>query len=194
MSKKLILVCGQRGAGKETLIRAVLPRFPGLHRIVPHTTRSPRPGEKNGREYHFVTHQTFHNLIGEGKFLWYGRIGETQLSGTLLDEFNFSPIGSIVDVLPVGARKMRDEVRHRGGRTFTILVGANVDERRVRIKKRDPNLSEKQVEKLIRDDPVPEVEALDHMKDFNAIMSNSGDDPLPFCQRSILAVEKFLSE
>ena len=192
MSKKLILVCGQRGAGKETLVQAALSRFPSLHRIVPHTTRAPRPGELNGREYHFVTHQTFYNLIGEGKFLWYARIGASQLSGTLLDEFNISSTGSIVDVLPAGARKMREEILHSGGKTISFLVGANEEVRRVRIKKRDPHLSESRIELLLREDPVADFRSIEQFKDFDIIAENGGNDPAPFCRRAIETLEKFL--
>ena len=57
------------GAGKSTLVNALLERDPGIALSVSHTTRLPRPGESNGREYHFVSVEEFMRLRAAGEFL-----------------------------------------------------------------------------------------------------------------------------
>jgi len=57
------------GTGKTTLCRALLARDPRLELSVSHTTRARRPGEQDGREYHFVSEERFRRDIAAGGFL-----------------------------------------------------------------------------------------------------------------------------
>ena len=54
-SGRLFLVTAPSGAGKSSLVNALLQLEPAIKLSISHTTRAPRPGEENGREYHFVT-------------------------------------------------------------------------------------------------------------------------------------------
>ena len=69
MAGKLFVITAPSGAGKSSLINAVLKEEPALKLSISYTTRAPRPGEKNGREYHFVDAQTFLAMRGRGEFL-----------------------------------------------------------------------------------------------------------------------------
>src|SRR5829696_926092 len=55
----LFMVVAPSGAGKSTLVNALLAREPNIELSVSYTTRSPRPGEQSGREYHFVAADEF---------------------------------------------------------------------------------------------------------------------------------------
>ncbi len=66
---RLFLVTAPSGAGKSTLVNALLAREPAIKLSISHTTRDPRPGEENGREYHFVTEQEFRDMEQRGDFL-----------------------------------------------------------------------------------------------------------------------------
>lgn len=66
---RLFLVTAPSGAGKSTLVNALLAREPGIRLSISHTTRAPRPGEENGREYHFVTEEEFLAMEARGEFL-----------------------------------------------------------------------------------------------------------------------------
>jgi guanylate kinase len=66
---KLIVLTGPSGVGKGTLMNAILQRYPELHYSVSATTRSPRPGEVNGKNYHFITRSEFEKLVTQGEFL-----------------------------------------------------------------------------------------------------------------------------
>jgi guanylate kinase len=69
MSGKLFVITAPSGAGKTSLINALLKEDPRLKLSVSYTTRAPRPGEENGREYHFVDDPTFLAMRGRGEFL-----------------------------------------------------------------------------------------------------------------------------
>jgi guanylate kinase len=64
----LLVVSGPSGAGKTTLCREIRAMMPGLRPSVSYTTRRPRPGEKNGREYFFVDSPTFGRMVEEDEF------------------------------------------------------------------------------------------------------------------------------
>ena len=57
---RLIIICGKTNSGKSTLKNALLQH--GFESIVTYTTRSPRLGEVNGVDYHFVSEEEFENL------------------------------------------------------------------------------------------------------------------------------------
>jgi len=81
----LFIVSGPSGAGKTTLIKGVRqalePIGIGLYFSVSHTTRRPRLGETDGRNYHFVSNETFRAMIDRGEFLEWAHVHE-QLYGT----------------------------------------------------------------------------------------------------------------
>lgn len=65
----LIVVSAPSGAGKSTLIRGLMKEVGGISFSVSHTTRKPRPGEVDGRDYHFVDEAAFRRMIEEDGFL-----------------------------------------------------------------------------------------------------------------------------
>ena len=69
MKGRLFVITAPSGAGKSSLINAALKDDPSLRLSVSYTTRAPRPGEQNGREYHFVDQPTFLAMRGRGEFL-----------------------------------------------------------------------------------------------------------------------------
>jgi guanylate kinase len=81
----LIVVSSPSGGGKGTLIDRVLKTVPGVSYSVSYTTRLPRAGEQDGREYFFVTVDAFKEMIARGEFLeWADVYG--QLYGTSRDQ------------------------------------------------------------------------------------------------------------
>lgn len=69
MNGLVFIVAAPSGAGKSSLVNAVLADDPGLRLSISFTTRAPRAGESDGREYHFVDHATFQRLRDAGEFL-----------------------------------------------------------------------------------------------------------------------------
>ena len=69
MSGALFIVSAPSGGGKTSLVRTVLEAEPEIRLSVSHTTRAPRPGEVNGRHYHFVSAREFARMLEAGEFL-----------------------------------------------------------------------------------------------------------------------------
>lgn len=70
----VFLLIGPSGVGKTSIIRAVTARCPSVRFLPTTTTRPPRPGERNGREYFFVDDAEFDRAIARGEFLEWKRI------------------------------------------------------------------------------------------------------------------------
>ncbi|KAH7927880.1 guanylate kinase [Leucogyrophana mollusca] len=69
-SKVPLVIFGPSGVGKGTLLKRLFAEFPdGFGFSVSHTTRAPRPGETDGKEYHFTTPEKFKDLIQCGAFI-----------------------------------------------------------------------------------------------------------------------------
>ena len=69
MKGNVFIVCAPSGAGKTSLVKELLARDPNVHLSVSHTTRAPRPGERDGRDYHFVTKAEFQAMLERAEFL-----------------------------------------------------------------------------------------------------------------------------
>lgn len=69
MQGVLYVVAAPSGAGKTSLVKALLKNDSGIRLSVSTTTRAPRPGEINGKDYHFVSREMFVEMIGRGEFL-----------------------------------------------------------------------------------------------------------------------------
>merc|ERR1719265_2543989 len=66
----LVVICGPSGGGKSTMIKRLMAEIPGRFGFsVSHTTRAPRPGEKDGVDYHFVAREEITEEIAQGNFL-----------------------------------------------------------------------------------------------------------------------------
>ena len=71
---RLYIVASPSGGGKSSLIKALLERDKNVRLSVSHTTRPPRPGEKDGVHYHFVDEDAFESLAEDGAFLEHARV------------------------------------------------------------------------------------------------------------------------
>ena len=66
---RLIVISGPSGVGKGTVVKALMEREPEIRLSVSATTRDMRPGEIDGVQYYFVSHETFEQMIAEDRFL-----------------------------------------------------------------------------------------------------------------------------
>jgi guanylate kinase len=71
---RLFVITAPSGAGKTSLVNALLKGEPNLRLSISHTTRPRRPTEQDGREYHFVSLAQFQELIERGQFLEHARV------------------------------------------------------------------------------------------------------------------------
>jgi len=131
MAGQLFIVSGPSGAGKSSLCAALLEQRSNLQLSISCTTREPRPGETDGREYHFLSRQQFEAQRDAGEFLeWanvhgnlYGtrqRDVETILAGgaDVLLEIDWQGAAQVADRMPDAVRifilpPSVEELRHR---------------------------------------------------------------------------------
>ncbi|KAF1686190.1 guanylate kinase [Pseudoxanthomonas broegbernensis] len=74
MRGTLYIVAAPSGAGKSSIVNAVLERDPGIRLSVSFTSRAPRPGERDGQHYHFVSAAEFQRMIDAGDFFEYALV------------------------------------------------------------------------------------------------------------------------
>jgi guanylate kinase len=105
----LMVVSAPSGAGKTSICREFLRMFPDVQFSVSCTTRRPRHGEVNGKDYIFISREDFQARIARGEFVeWVENYGE--LYGTLkktLDAFLEKGYDLIMDIEPRGAKEIR---------------------------------------------------------------------------------------
>ena len=70
----VIVISAPSGAGKSTLVRHLMASVPTLTFSISHTTRLPRPGEKNGRDYFFVSPERFERMAAAGDFIEWAEV------------------------------------------------------------------------------------------------------------------------
>jgi guanylate kinase len=132
----LIVISAPSGTGKTTLCHMLLKAFPDMEFSVSYTTRKPRSGEVNGKDYFFVDRKTFERMIEEGDFLeWaevYGNLYGTSKSqvlkalkegkdilldidtqGALQVKKNF-PEAVLIFILPPSLKELERRLKKRG--------------------------------------------------------------------------------
>jgi guanylate kinase len=102
----VLVVTGPSGVGKGTLIRRLLERRPDLRLSVSATTRRPRPGEVDGRDYHFLTEQEFERRLAAGDFLEHALYAGNHY-GTLKEEVERGGGNLVLEIEVEGARQVR---------------------------------------------------------------------------------------
>ncbi|NMC74781.1 MAG: guanylate kinase [Geobacteraceae bacterium] len=105
----LFIVSAPSGAGKTSLCNELIDIFPDMRHSVSYTTRSPRPGERDGVDYFFVSQQEFQGKIEAGEFAEWAEV-HGNLYGTAkktLEEFRSRGLHVILDIDCQGARRLK---------------------------------------------------------------------------------------
>ena len=139
----LIVVSGFSGAGKGTLMKKLMEEYDNYALSISMTTRNPRPGEEDGREYFFVTKEQFEEKIGQDGLveyasycgIYYGTprvyveqqleagkdvILEIEIQGALKIKEKF-PTALLLFVMPPSAKELRRRLTGRGTETQEVI-------------------------------------------------------------------------
>ena len=139
----LIVVSGFSGAGKGTLMKKLMEEYDNYALSISMTTRNPRPGEEDGREYFFVTKEQFEEKIGQDGLVeyasycgnYYGTprvyveqqleagkdvILEIEIQGALKIKEKF-PTALLLFVMPPSAKELRRRLTGRGTETQEVI-------------------------------------------------------------------------
>lgn len=143
-NKSILVVMGMSCTGKDTFCKALQRR--GLKKAVTYTTRPMRPGEADGRDYHFISREVFKEMMEKGEFL--ETIARSGAAGTVYYGSTKKSLeeGDFVILTPLG----RLCLEGGGIRTKDVLLIADEDVRKQRAEKRGD--SKEDVEKRLADD------------------------------------------
>ncbi|HEV7528792.1 MAG TPA: guanylate kinase [Solirubrobacteraceae bacterium] len=106
---RVFVITGPSGVGKGTLIRGLMERLPDLQLSVSATTRAPRPGERDGVDYHFLSREEFDRRVARGDFVEHADYAGRSY-GTLRSELEDRVAAGVPVVLEIevqGARQVR---------------------------------------------------------------------------------------
>jgi len=105
----VLVVTGPSGVGKGTLITRLLERVPRLTLSVSATTRPPRPGEVEGRDYHFLSPEEFEKRLLRNEFLEHAMYAGNHY-GTPRNEIDRADDGLVLEIEVEGARQVRERL------------------------------------------------------------------------------------
>jgi guanylate kinase len=144
---EVFVITGPSGVGKGTLIRGLLGRLPELGLSVSATTRSPRPGEREGVEYYFLTPEKFEEHVQRGEFVEHATYSGNRY-GTLRADLERrlragSPV--VLEIEVQGARQVRRSMPE----AIAVFIAPPSEEAlRVRLVGRGTDTSEQVAQRL----------------------------------------------
>lgn len=184
MSKgTLFIVSAPSGAGKSSLIDALLKRFnldDKLRLSVSHTTRAPRPGEINHVSYHFITNEEFEKLIERNAFYEYAHVFDHYYgtSREIVEQWLNEGKDVLLDIDWQGARQIRLQTPDAKG---IFIVPPSLEElnRRLVTRATDaPEVIEKRMSKAISE--------ISHYNEYDYVIVNDDFDESLLNMRSII--------
>jgi len=180
----LFIISAPSGAGKTSLCKKVVKFFPNLYHSVSYTTRLPRPGEKDGEDYLFVSKDKFQEMIDDGRFVEWAEIHGNRYGTTIdsLKEYQHKGIDIILDIDGQGGRQLKNE--YPDGIYVFILPPSRKDlEERLRLRSTD---SDEDIEKRLKN----AKEELQYIYDYDYIVVNSDLEEAVSTLKSIIIAEK----
>jgi len=128
----LFIVSGPSGAGKGTLVRALLDRVPDIWLSVSATTRPPRPGEQDGVHYFFLPAEEFDRRVSEGGFLEWAEVHGNRY-GTLREPVERQIVRGrqvVLEIDPQGAMQVKRQMPES---VLIFVLAPSVEELRRRL-------------------------------------------------------------
>lgn len=172
MSGLIFIVAAPSGAGKSSLVNALLAVDPNVKLSVSYTTRPPRPGEQDGREYHFTDQATFKAMAAKGDFLESAEVHGNfyGTSQSWLDRTRAEGQDIVLEIDWQGAQQVRRLYSAAAVGIFILPPSMAELERRLRTRGQDS-------EAVIRKRLANAAEELGHVAEFDyAIINNDFDE------------------
>jgi guanylate kinase len=164
------IVCAPSGAGKTSLVAELLRRDRNVRLSVSHTTRAPRPGEQEGRDYHFVSRPAFESMIKRCEFLESAEV-HGNLYGTSqawIDQQRARDADIVLEIDWQGARQVRKLIPEAIG---IFILPPSPDTLRRRLVERGQD-SNDVIERRVR----AAQGEIAHLAEFDYVIINSNFD------------------
>ncbi len=162
----LLIVSGLSGAGKGTICKRLLSKYPDYDLSVSATDRAPREGETNGAEYFFINTGEFEQMIKDGKLLEYARYVD-HYYGTPLEWVNTrleEGRDIILEIEIQGALQVREK---RPDSLLVFIMPPDMEELERRLRKRGTETEEEIGKRLAR-----AAEEVEYIKEYDHVIVN----------------------
>lgn len=164
IQENLYLVSAPSGAGKSTIIHRVIDHVPNLVLSVSHTSRNPRPSEKDGVDYYFISSVDFKKKIEKSEFLEWAEV-HGNFYGTSIKEINAllqQKKNVILDIDVQGALQIRQNKHFNP--VYIFIVPPSLQELERRLKNRGTENSETMKKRLMNaEKELPYKDQYDHV-------------------------------
>mgnify|MGYP001411533271 CR=1 FL=1 len=182
----LIILSSPSGAGKSTLARRLMEWDPGLRFSISATTRNPRPGEVDGREYYFRSHAQFEELVESGDMLEHAKV---------FDHYYGSPREPVEAAISAGQDVLFDIDWQGGQQIRTSVLGKHTLsifilppsipelERRLRARAQDP-------EDVIENRMKKSRDEISHWPEYDYVLVNDDLDATEDRLKTIVSAER----
>ncbi len=187
MKKQVLVISGPTGSGETTITNEIIERFPIFTRLVTATSRSPRNGEKDKKDYYFFSKKEFEKKIGTGDIIEHTYIkNRDTYYGTYkpdLEEKITKGMNVVVNVDVVGTQYYKDKYNA----TAIFIKPGSLEELRGRLVERDANISETELEKRMRN---AEREIQNEMKYYDYVVTNTDGKLAEAIEEVVLILKK----
>lgn len=181
----MLVLSSPSGAGKSTISRALLGMEPELTMSVSATTRPSRPGEVDGKDYHFIDVASYHRMVKAGEFLEHARV---------FDNFYGTPKGPVeaalssgrdvlFDIDWQGTQQLSESAPRDLVRVFVLPPSVGELERRLRGRALDS-------EEVVKTRMAKAADEMSHWQEYDYIVINRAVDDSVARVRSILHAER----
>jgi guanylate kinase len=185
----MLVLSSPSGAGKTTLSRKLLEADPGVALSISVTTRKQRPGEVDGRDYHFIDAARFESMVEKGELLeWAQVFGHRYGTPRAPVEAALESGRDVLfDIDWQGTQQLRERARGDMASIFVLPPSIPELERRLRVRAQD-------VERVIQERMAKAGEELSHWAEYDYVIINDDIERALDQVRAILAVERLKRE
>ncbi|KAA5603261.1 guanylate kinase [Roseospira marina] len=185
----MLVLSSPSGAGKSTISRALLAEDPDISLSVSVTTRSPRPGERDGTDYYFISDEHYHAMVDQDDLLEHARV---------FDHYYGTPRRQVEDALTAGrdmlfdidwqgTQQLADSLPRDLVRVFILPPSTAELERRLRTRAQDP-------EEVVARRMAKASDEMSHWAEYDYVVVNTEIDAAIARVRAILTAERLRRE
>jgi guanylate kinase len=181
----MLVLSSPSGAGKTTIARKLLEQDLGIEISVSHSTRKMRKGERDGQDYHFVSHDTFTKMRDDGEFLEWAVVFDNYYGTTRkpVEEALAAGRDVLFDVDWQGAASLRAKARDDVVTVFILPPTAADLEQRLNVRAQDPP-------EIVRRRMLGASNEIQHWTEYDYVVVNYDIDRSVAAIRAVLTAER----